>query len=382
MNDSRTEGLSARIAARLKQAREDIGLTLAQASKGMGFENYQVLMNIEKGERAVKALELVNFARLYARQLDFFLSSSEPSPAPAVVWRSRGVDPAARRVEREFLEYCKEYGRLETFAEGAPTAFGLKSGAVSGFDDAVLLGESITRQLELGSHPAKALASVLEENGVKLMVQESRFAGSAASTVGDFGAGVFLNSTNAPWRVSYDLAHELFHLLTWGQFPSEAPGTSDEEKPMVEKLADAFASALLLPEATVVKEFRARTRSGNLGYVDCVNMARDFGVSTQALIWRLISLRLVTRESGTKAIESESLKEFDRNARQQDRRRAVVEWPTPRFIATAFKCLQLGRLSRGRFAELMQIDRGEIDGFLAQRGYNAWEDYSGEIATA
>jgi len=377
-----TEGLSARIAARLKQAREDIGLTLAQASKGMGFENYQVLMNIEKGERAVKALELVDFARLYARQLDFFLSSAEPSPAPAVIWRSRGIDPVARRVEREFLGYCEEYGRLETFADGAPTTLKLKSGAVSGFDDAVLLGENITRQLELGSHPAKALASVLEENGVKLMVRESKFAGSAASTVGDFGAGVFLNSSNAPWRISYDLAHELFHLLTWGQFPAETPDESAGEKPMAEKLADAFASALLLPEATVIKEYRARTKGGDLGYVDCVNMARDFGVSTQALIWRLISLRLVTRESGTKAIESESLKELDRSARQQDRKRAVIEWPTPRFIATAFKCLQLGRLSRGRFAELMEIERGEIDGFLAQRGYNAWEDYSGEISTA
>ena len=316
-------------------------------------------------------------------------------------------------------------------------------GSIRSYDDAVRLGENTNKQLELGSHPARLLAGVLEESGVKIMVKRANEAGSAASAIGPFGAGVFLNSSNAPWRINYDLAHELFHLLTWDQFPASSPAAGDcppfrsspscgkeglspsrkgdddsrdaaqeeavpETKPVAERFADAFASALLLPESVVVREFRARAKEKALSFVDCVNMARDFGVSNQALIWRLVNLRLVAKDSGEEAIKSRnretplaagtgrlpwrsppggespcSVSLFrDRSARKRDWRESSIEWPTPRFVATAFKCLQLGRLSRSRFAQVMAIDRGEIDSFLASRGYDAWEDYSGEISTA
>jgi Zn-dependent peptidase ImmA (M78 family)/transcriptional regulator with XRE-family HTH domain len=377
-----TEGLSARIAARLKQAREDVGLTLAQASKDMGFENYQVLMNIEKGERAVKALELLAFAQIYVRSLDFFLSTAEPAPRPAVAWRERRDEARAKQVEGKFLSYCEDYARLETFADGEPTQFRLECGSkVNTYDVAVELGEDLGRRLELGSHPAHGLCAVLEEHGVKIMVDELSEAGSAASTRGDFGAGILINWSSAPWRTNYDIAHELFHLLTWQQFPLAELTYPKGEKSLADRFADAFASAFLLPEASVVKEFRDRTKGKDLTYLDCVSMASDFGVSRQALLWRLINLRLVTKDSGTKAMESDSLRHIDREVRRENRN-SPVEWPTPRFVATAFKCLQLGRVSRARFAQLMGIQRHQIDAFLAERDYDASEDYAGEISTA
>jgi Zn-dependent peptidase ImmA (M78 family)/transcriptional regulator with XRE-family HTH domain len=376
------DSLSLRIAARLKRAREDLDLTLAEASRQMGFENYQVLIYIEKGERAVRAFELVNFARIYQRSLDYFLSVSEPAPRPAIAWRERGSDAAVKQVEQKFLAYCEDYARLETLAEGEPTRFRLESGGkVSSYDDAVALGEDLSSRLALGGHPARGLGTVLEERGVKIMLDDIGAAGSAAATRGDFGAGILINWRNAPWRINFDIAHELFHLLTWDQFPPPETPQPKEDKALADRFADAFASAFLLPGSEVVKEFRDRTRGKKLTYLDCASMAADFGVSRQALIWRLVNLRLVTKDSGTEAMDSETLRDIDRAFRRNDWK-SPVDWPTPRFVAVAFKCLQLGRISRARFAQLMGIHRNRIDAFLAERGYNASEDYAGEISTA
>jgi transcriptional regulator with XRE-family HTH domain len=377
-----TEGLSAGIAARLKQARETAGLTLAQGSKAMGFENYQVLMNIEKGERAVKALELLAFARIYGRSPDFFLSAAEPALRPAVAWRDRKDEARAKLVEDRFLAYCEDYAQLETVAYGGPTLFRLESGSkVNTCNQAVELGEDLSRRLELGSRPAHGLCTRLEEHGVKIVVDDLWEAGSAASARGGFGAGILINWNGARWRANCDIAHELFHLLTWQQFPPAELTATDGGKSLADKFADAFASAFLLPEASMVREFRDRTRGKNLTFLDCAGLARDFGVSRPALLGRLINLRLVTRDSGLKAMATDAHRNPDLGLRNESRNRPI-EWPTPRFVATAFKCLQLGRVSRARFAQLMGIHPSQLDAFLAERDYDAVADYAGEISAA
>ena len=40
-----------------------------------------------------------------------------------------------------------------------------------------------------------------------------------------------------------------------------------------------------------------------------------------------------------------------------------------RFISLACRCLMEGRISRGTFAEYLEIDRAEIDGYLDDAGF-------------
>jgi len=44
------------------------------------------------------------------------------------------------------------------------------------------------------------------------------------------------------------------------------------------------------------------------------------------------------------------------------------EFPS-RFISLACRCLMEGRISRGTFAEYLEIDRVEIDGYLDDAGF-------------
>lgn len=368
----------AQIAERLRLAREELGLTLDQAAQETGFHNYQTISSIEKGERSVKVTDLVRFAQAYGRSIDFFLAPEAPVPKPAVRWRSGKDIPTRPKAERRFLQFCEDYARLEELAHAKPGNLPQTCAVPPAtFPDAEALAQGTLRLLELGSRPALALRDVLEDQyGVKVLVEYTE-GGSTACTKGQFGTGIFINSADAPWRRNYDIAHELYHLLTWEAMEA----LPDEARPFDEKLADCFASVLLLPSDNVRAEFKRRTHTDGLPFTDVVTMAREFGVSTEALLWRLVNLNLADKGSVKQALANENLRQTDRAERRKDSDQWQVRHSL-RFVSLAFECLQNGTLSRGRFAEMMGIRRGEVGQFLADYGFDETGDYSGQVSAA
>ncbi len=59
------------LAARLRQARKDSGLTQVQAAERLG-KPQSFISKCESGERRVDALELIAFAGLYKKPLSYF----------------------------------------------------------------------------------------------------------------------------------------------------------------------------------------------------------------------------------------------------------------------------------------------------------------------
>jgi Zn-dependent peptidase ImmA (M78 family) len=289
-------------------------------------------------------------------------------------------------VEQKFLRYCEDYARLEELAGRGPSQFPLQCNKeMQSYEQVEELGEALANQMELGSYPAKGLRTTLEERfGVKVLLDDTAGAGSAASVRDSFGAGVLLNRREPPWRTNFNLAHEFYHLVTWDQNDATAIHPDGTAKSLPEKYADTFASALLLPEKSVRKAFEARVaRDRVLSYVECITMAREFDVSTQALLYRLVGLRLVNRREAELAMKSEDFAALNKEQRKGDWKTGL-EWGgiSERFIGLAFECLLNGKLSRGRFAEMLHIDRTQIDGFLTGYGYDATGDYSGSIGTS
>ncbi|HEY0462625.1 MAG TPA: ImmA/IrrE family metallo-endopeptidase [Polyangiaceae bacterium] len=64
-----------------------------------------------------------------------------------------------------------------------------------------------------------------EQCGVKVFHLDFEPRGTAASShSAGFGNAVLLNKKNPKWRRNFDLAHELFHLLTWNFVGSSSAG--------------------------------------------------------------------------------------------------------------------------------------------------------------
>lgn len=147
--------------------------------------------------------------------------------------------------------------------------------------------------------------------GVKVWY-ESMEEGSAASTLGDFGPAILMNSSEAPWRRNYNFAHEVFHLITWQSIPPILLTDRTDLRQKIEQLANAFASCLLLPAAAVSVEAGQRIAKGEITYTGLVDLARDFCVSTEALLYRLLNLKVFSRKTVDNLLGDPEFRSIDR----------------------------------------------------------------------
>src|SRR5207244_10209611 len=110
-------------------------------------------------------------------------------------------------------------------------------------------GERFAKDFELGSIPAQRLAEVMERKlGILvLMVDAIDRVSGAACRLPDLDA-VLINRHEVAGRRHFDLAHELFHILTWDAMPPQRlEDASETGGNRIEQMANSFASALLMP---------------------------------------------------------------------------------------------------------------------------------------
>lgn len=378
-----SKGVRGSIRERLKKARESLGLTLKEVAAEMGFTNYQTLMSIESGKREIKAWELVKLARIYYRDIGYFLEDKESTRIPSVLWRKGSASAKASIYERRFLKYCKNYGQIEGLAGTTPTKkfkpIQCKKEDFLTFGFVDRLANDYYDMLGLGSRPACCIYRILDERfGVKILFLSMGKEGSGGSTIGEFGPAILINAGDAPWRRNFDLAHEFFHIITWGAFDAEEIfDLLDKGKSKVEMWADAFAATLLLPQKEVSEGFEERTKNGKVSYFDCVELAREFEVSVDAFLWRLVNLGMIKRGEVERVLKDPVLRRLywqEKSGEWKD----TPKFPS-RYVNMAFKCMQMSKISRGQFAEYMEIDRQQIPQFLTKYGLDENMDYEIEL---
>lgn len=371
---------SSSLGLRLKHIRESMGMKLTDAADKLGFSSYQILSNIEEGKREVKASELVKFSSVYYCSIDKLLGYEKPTEDAAFVWRN---PPKERRaeIEKDILSRCERYRLLESLLKLKPMDrfINVTIDDINTNYKVQKLASEVSGLLKLGRRPAFTLQKVLEQDyGIKVLYY-ALSEGSSVSTINHYlGNVVVINRNEAPWRQNFDLAHELFHLITWDAVVSGQNHISEGYSEDVERKADAFASALLLPGDEVSKEIMARAEtSKHITYSDMVDIAIEFGVSTQALVYRLFYLNFIRSFEQADAIA----KDFDLlQLSNKKRAGAWEERESERFISLSIRCLMKGLISRGKFAEFMEIDdRNDIDDYITSRGFIEEEGNSIEI---
>jgi len=366
------------IGARIKKAREEIGMSQAKIAEKLGLKSAQIVSNIENGERSLKASELNKWAKVLCVDTLYFLTPQEPTPKPKILCRGAEFLTVAEMGEigAKFIKKCEQYHHLEIIT-GYEAEREFKQEGVSfnnnrdDFAWAEKLGTLLRNEMALGPRPALSLSSILEQKyGFKIWYMKNTGRPSGCATKGEFGFAVLIEANDAPWRRNYDLAHELFHVITWDAVMAEELGLlkGPDSKRRLEQLANVFASALLLPAEEVLPEVKARERKGFVAYEDLVNVARDFGVSTEALLWRLRGLNIVDEETINKFLDDEKLRYVDRVAR-------IGDWSKPpllpeRFVRLGVFAYKTGQLSKGQLARYLDSRLWEVETKVADYGLN------------
>jgi Zn-dependent peptidase ImmA (M78 family)/DNA-binding XRE family transcriptional regulator len=360
------------LAHRLKQARESVGLTLRNAAEKLGYTNYQTLSSIEAGTREVKASEIIRFSKIYYCSVNFLMGVDTGKIEEShLLWRLAPEETIRKKVEKRVHYLADQCTWLQEALNGY-TNQRFKTFVTDRADIATNfkvdeLARQARKYLDLGRCPALSLKDALEQQiGVKIIYDSLSDAGSAASMVHPkYGAIIVVNSNEAPWRQNYDLAHELFHLYTWELYSYEELQELELFQD-VEKKADRFASTLLLPSEEVRSRLHKKLdERKKLSKADFVDIAREFGVSTQALAYRMSNTRLISWEVANILAKDEEILKLSRASRWEEREKSSK---SELLTELALRGLRKSIISRGKFAELCGIDRCDIDDFIDEEG--------------
>jgi Zn-dependent peptidase ImmA (M78 family) len=260
-----------------------------------------------------------------------------------LLWRAQ-PESGFKEVEALFTQRCARYALLEQWCGVSPLQE-LKPIRFPNPEPTFLQvgreAENVRDYMKLGGRPACSLAKTLQEDyGVKIFYENFGDQGAALSAKGDFGYGILINSSNAPWRRNFSLAHELFHLLTFDHWKS----------PRQEKLADSFAAALLLPAEPLLSVLRSRMTDGKLSFETLVEAASEFDVSIEALLWRTVNLGLTKKEAVEEALGNPNLKTLDKRNRKWSIPDALPE----RYVRLCFTAYRTGKMGRAKLAEFLE----------------------------
>jgi len=349
------------IGARLRAARDAIGYTIEKASQESGIGQSSI-SEFENDRREPKFSQLSKLAEVYKRSIDFFLADRPPDE-PIMLWRDgpKNVEEL-KQTEAEFRRLCQQYHKLELCTAETRKAVFPQADVVNPDQFSWPQAESFARKVHnclcLGDIPSTSLKKILEER-CYIKIFHLEFTGSAISTVSEeFGPAILLNNKNASWRRNYDLAHELFHLLTWAMFRVKSKEPSENE----EKLADSFASKLLIPEESVRQRIAALVdERGGVRLEQLDDLAREFGVSLDAMVYRISTLFRVKKEDTEQyLVAARQLAKF-----HKPRESEKLEALPARYCDLAQRALRNGRLSLIQFARYMGISYKKAQEYLA-----------------
>lgn len=352
----------------------------------MDFNHYQTLSSIEVGQRDVKAWELAKLAQIYGKNIDYFLNLGPLQEKSRIIWRSPEESTQKSLIKRQFLLICRQYQKLiELIGENESKNAGLKfkfdkhellsSDAFKYVED---LASNYSNLLKLGSRPAYSLTKILEEKmRIKVIFLPMASDISQGCTIDHhFGMAVIINEDNAPWRRNFNLAHEFFHLLTWDLFTEEEIYQDQiKGESRVEKLADVFASSLLLPEEELRDAFERKIIDKSISYLSLVHIARDFNVPLKALLLRLANLGLFDKEKIQEYLDKKTIKDFDKIYRHSYWAETTKPHLSTRYISLTINAFLSGKITKETLAEYVEEDYSAIPSFLRKYGYDENEDY-------
>ena len=371
----------------LRKERESLDLTLIEVSKKLNFNHYQTLSSIEVGEREVKAWELAKLSEIYGRDIDYFLNLEESRDKRRILWKSPEESMQKSLIEHQFLLICQSYQKLiELLGENEATNAILKfkidkhellSGDASKYVEDLAFNYS--HILNLGSRPSCCLAHALEEKmGIKVIFLPMASDISQGCIIDpNFGMAALINENNAPWRRSFDLCCEFFHLLTWNLFTEDEIYENQKTvERSIEKLANLFASALLLPEKELRDKFEKMVDDKSITLLDLVHIARDFNVPLESLLVRIRNLGLLGKETIQEDLEKEDLQDFDKKYRYSQWAETRKPHLSARYISLAIKAYISGKITKEKLADYVDESYSTISAFLRKYGYDENEDYT------
>ena len=358
---------SQELGQRLKDARTKKGLRQEDAAEVLGVARTTITA-IEKGERRIKASELIKLAKAYERKIRDLISPDRPS-LDRFVPQFRGpnfqetdLKPEIQKAIDNLEELAINFIELERITN-AP----LKKRYPEEHDienrNLYILAETIAieerNRLGLGDGPIPHIRDILEiEVGIRIFYLPLPSEYSAIYIYNDqLGGCIAVNSNHIEERRRFSLAHDYGHFLTTRQ-KSELLEENNQVRPLSEVFADLFAMYFLLPSSSLMRQFNnLKVKYGKVTPAALCDLANYYGVSFEALCRRLEQLNLI--KTGT----LDKLKANGFKVREAQKQLGIEPLSSrdhkfPRhYLILAIDAFDNELISEGQFAHFLQLNR-------------------------
>jgi Zn-dependent peptidase ImmA (M78 family)/DNA-binding XRE family transcriptional regulator len=348
-----SDGKSIIKGTQLQQARKLLRLGPEEVAAKLNV-NPQVVFDWEEGRLHPTLKQLEKLAELYGRGMDYFLKETPPPPRK-IEFRGRpgqtvrDLPIQAKVILARFDELCRTALEVEGLLDRKHEV------TLPRFDESVhpkVVAQGMREKLHASDKPLPNLRERLENEGVRifeLLVPEDAFSGFSFWHL-DYGPCVLLNASDLKGRRNFTLAHELAHLL-YGHESALCyiPLKLSDVREDIEFKTTQFAIELLLPETGVKEDFRRKELSRTPAETELGQMARKWGVSIQALGYRLENFDLIA--SGYTNTLFEPKPKFLRRPRTPKWQRQMGK----QFVEGTFEAYEKGLLSAGKVASALGI---------------------------
>jgi len=358
-----------RLGELLQQARKKCGMNQSDAAKVIDAAR-TTMVAIEKGERRLKATELIKLARAYGRSVSDFVRT-RPVIQPfevqfrAAYQRNQGeeveIEPAILRLE----ELCRNYLELEEIMsaplpQNYPPEYEVTNMPLKAAAESIAIAER--QRLGLGDGPILRLRDILEQDvGLRIFYLEMPPKYSEVYSYDErLGGCMAINAYHPEERRRWSLAHGYLHFLAHRRKAVLDFEGQYQRVPESERLADTFPKYFLMPTSGLLKRFNDVCRThGKFTPTYLFTLAHYYGVSIEALAYRLEEMDLLP--SGT----WERLRDRGLKVRKVQQELGLGDIPQRtdtiplHYQHLAIEALDQGLITESRFCDFLNVDRLE-----------------------
>lgn len=302
----------------------------------------------ESGATCPSEETLGNLSKVLGFPMDFFVGEElDPPPVETVSFRSLSTMSAGRRdaaIAASVLAVELSKWIETRFKLPVVNLPDLREHSDMGSVEAA--ASAVREEWGRGCLPIKNMIHLLEANGIRVFsLTEDNNDVDAFSFWRDGIPYIFLNTKKSPERSRFDAAHELGHLVLHRHGSLQGRD--------VEHQADAFASAFLMPRASVLP---VDTRFCTLDKI--IQIKRIWNVSVMSLIVRLHHLNLLSEWHYRElCIEATS-----RGYRKSEPNSIPREMSV--LLAQVFQALREDNIGRADIAKYLSLSVSELDSLV------------------
>ena len=318
--------------------------------------------DIENGKRNVALDDLYQFCEFFKRPIDYFLKEKLLKESGfKVLFRKNEGDRELAEVITEFENLCEKMCELEEIMENEikpPISEDYKYKK----NKLLLWGKHYAslerKKLDLGQAPIRNLAQMLEEKcGLKIFylpIPEERRVFGIFTFDENIGGCILINANSTAGNQLFSLAHEYGHFV----FHKDRLGIisfQKEEDTSDERLANYFASNFLMPDEAVNDMFNVRIKNRkDITAEDIIYLADYFGVSFQAMVFKLNNLKLVNDDKKEKLITDTWVGGLRKAMNISEPERGRTKFPSL-YLHLCIKAYQEDRITTAKLADFLEL---------------------------